>query len=133
MENHKRITVAKYRLNAEEKLEPMLWGYMYEITWFRTTGGCFRGRREVRVKYLSVAQTRFTDKQGQYLAFIFYYTKIHGCAPAEADLQKYFRVSPPSVHQMILALEKGGHIERLPRQKRSIRLLVDRKDLPELE
>ena len=80
-----------------------------------------------------VAQTRFTDKQGQYLAFIFYYTKIHGCAPAESDLQKYFRVSPPSVHQMILALEKGGLIERVPGQKRSIRLLVERKDLPELK
>ena len=43
----------------------------------------------------SVAQRRFTDKQGQYLAFIFYYTKIHGCAPAEADMQQYFKVSPP--------------------------------------
>ena len=80
-----------------------------------------------------VEKTRFTDKQGQYLAFIFYYTKIYGCAPAEADLQKYFRVSPPSVHQMILALEKGGLIERVPGQKRSIRLLVDRKDLPDLK
>ncbi|HYR90967.1 MAG TPA: hypothetical protein VE422_43310 [Terriglobia bacterium] len=28
----------------------------------------------------------FTDKQGQYLAFIYYYTKINGRAPAEADM-----------------------------------------------
>ena len=28
---------------------------------------------------------RFTAKQGQYLAFIYYYTKIHGLSPAEAD------------------------------------------------
>jgi DNA/RNA endonuclease YhcR with UshA esterase domain len=27
----------------------------------------------------------FTPRQGQYLAFIYYYTKIHGRAPAEAD------------------------------------------------
>jgi hypothetical protein len=29
--------------------------------------------------------TPFTSKQGQYLAFIYYYSKIHGTAPAEAD------------------------------------------------
>ena len=27
----------------------------------------------------------YTPRQGQYLAFIYYYTKIHGRAPAEAD------------------------------------------------
>lgn len=80
-----------------------------------------------------MAQRRFTDKQGQYLAFIFYYTKIHGCAPAEADMQRYFKVSPPTVHQMILTLETGRLIERVPGQNRSIRLLVDRNELPELE
>jgi len=39
----------------------------------------------------------YTAKQGQYLAFIYYYTKIHGQPPAEADLQRYFKVSPPSI------------------------------------
>ena len=33
----------------------------------------------------------FTAKQGQYLAFIYSYTKIH--RQAESDLQRYFRVS----------------------------------------
>ena len=40
----------------------------------------------------------FTAKQGQYLAFIYNYTKIRGQAPAESDLERYFRVSPPAVH-----------------------------------
>lgn len=75
----------------------------------------------------------YTTKQGQYLAFIFYYTKIHRVAPAEADLQRYFRVSPPSVHQMVLTLEAGGFIERVPGQARSIRLLIAREELPDLE
>ena len=30
---------------------------------------------------------RFTEKQGQYLAFIDSYIVMHGRAPAEADLQ----------------------------------------------
>ncbi len=76
---------------------------------------------------------RYTDKQGQYLAFIFYYLKIHGRAPAEADMQRYFRVSPPAVHQMILTLESRGLIERVSGQRRSIRLLMPRSELPDLE
>jgi len=75
----------------------------------------------------------YTHKQGQYLAFIFYYTKIHRRAPAEADLQGYFQISAPSVHQMVLTLEKRGFIERVAWQARSIRLLIAPEDLPVLE
>ncbi len=75
----------------------------------------------------------YTAKQGQYLAFIFYYTKIHRYAPAESDMQNYFKVSPPSVHQMVLTMETNGFIERVPGQGRSIRLLIPREDLPDLE
>lgn len=75
----------------------------------------------------------FTHKQGQYLAFIYYYSKVNGKPPAEADMQRYFRVSPPSVHQMVVTLEVNGFIERISGQGRSIRLLLARKDLPDLE
>jgi repressor LexA len=74
----------------------------------------------------------YTHKQGQYLAFIYYYGKIHGRAPAEAEMQHYFRVSPPAVHQMLLTLEARGHIERTPGQARSIRLLIPPEQLPNL-
>lgn len=75
----------------------------------------------------------YTDRQGQYLAFIYYYTKIHGRAPSEADMLQHFQVSPPSVHQMVLTLAARGLIDRVPGQARSIRLLVAREDLPDLE
>lgn len=74
-----------------------------------------------------------THKQGQYLAFIYYYIKLHRRAPAEADLQRYFRVTPPTVHQMLLTLEARGLIAREPRTARSIRLLVPREVIPDLE
>ena len=74
----------------------------------------------------------FTPRQGQYLAFIYYYTKLHGVAPAEADLQRYFKVSPPSVHNMIVTLEKRQFIARTPGAARSIRLLLSRDQLPDL-
>jgi DNA-binding MarR family transcriptional regulator len=75
----------------------------------------------------------FTNKQGQYLAFIYNYTKIHRRAPAEWEMQLHFRVSPPTVHQMILRLEEKGFIQRVPGAARSIRLLVQTDDLPYLE
>jgi Mn-dependent DtxR family transcriptional regulator len=74
----------------------------------------------------------FTEKQGQYLAFIYAYTKIHRRPPAEAELQRYFEVSPPSVHQMILQLERAGLISRVPGQARSIAVLVAPDRLPQL-
>ena len=66
------------------------------------------------------------------MAFIYYYTKVNGRAPSEADMQKYFGVTPP-VHQMVVTLEANGLIERVPGQGRSVRLLVPREGLPDLE
>lgn len=74
-----------------------------------------------------------TELQGQYLAFIHAYTKVNGVAPAEADMQRYFRVSPPSVHQMVLTLERKGLIARVPGEARSIRVLLPQDQLPQLE
>ena len=55
------------------------------------------------------------------------------CPPAEADMQRHFQVSPPSVHQMILALERNGLIRRQPGLARSIQILVAPEDLPILD
>jgi repressor LexA len=75
----------------------------------------------------------YTKTQGQYLAFIYYYTKLHGIPPAEADMQRYFNVSPPSVHNMIVTLEKRRLIARTPGAAQSIQLLLRRDQLPDLE
>ncbi len=76
---------------------------------------------------------RWTERQGQFLAFIYNYTKVNGRPPAEADMERYFRVSPPSIHQMVLRLEERGLISRVPGEPRSIRLLVPPEGLPVLE
>ena len=75
----------------------------------------------------------YTHQQGQYLAFIYYYTKINGYPPAESDMQRYFRVSPPAVHDMILRLEEKGLLRRTPRQARSIEVLLPVRQLLPLE
>jgi Mn-dependent DtxR family transcriptional regulator len=75
----------------------------------------------------------FTKLQGQYLTFIAMYTKLHRRPPAEADIQTYFQVTPPSVHNMILILERRGLISKTPGAPRSIRVLVEAEQLPPLE
>jgi len=75
----------------------------------------------------------FTAKQGQYLAFIHAYTLVLGRPPAEADLQRHFRVTPPSVHGMVLSLERSGLIRREPGRARSISVIVDPMTLPPLQ
>jgi len=78
------------------------------------------------------ATPRFTQKQGQYLAFVWAYSQLNGRPPAERDLQRYFCVTPPSVHQMVLTLERLGLISRQPGVARSIELLVQPSELPPL-
>ena len=71
-----------------------------------------------------------TGLQGQYLAFIYAYSKINRIPPAEADFQRLFDVSPPRVHRMVLELERKGLIRRQPGRARSIELLVAAESLP---
>ncbi|WP_211365587.1 LexA family protein [Polyangium fumosum] len=76
---------------------------------------------------------RFTETQGRYLAFLHAYTSVHGHAPSEAEMQKHFQVSAPSVHRMVVTLEQRGLITREPGMARSIRVLVPTAELPPLE
>ncbi len=76
--------------------------------------------------------SEFTEKQGQYLAFIHAYTLLNRRAPAEADMQRFFGVTPPSVHRMVVELESRGLIARTPGTARSLRLIVEPDDLPRL-
>ncbi len=74
----------------------------------------------------------FTPKQGQYLAFIHAYTLVNERPPVEADMMRFFRATPPAVHQMVLKLEQLGLISRKPGAPRSIVVVLDRTALPRL-
>lgn len=87
----------------------------------------------MQTRSLMTQQATYTEKQGQYLAFIYYYSKINRQAPAEADIQRYFQTTPPTVHQMILKLEERGFITRVPGQARSITVLLSPEQLPPLQ
>ena len=79
------------------------------------------------------SKPQYTYRQGQYLAFIHYYIKLNRRPPSEADIQRYVNTTPPTVHNMIIMLEKKGFIERKPNVPRSIKLLLSADELPDLE
>lgn len=79
-----------------------------------------------------MANTKFTEKQGQYLAFIYAYTKVNGRPPAVADIQHYFGVTPPTAQNMVVRLTELGLISRVPRAPRSIEVLLPPEELPVL-
>jgi DNA-binding MarR family transcriptional regulator len=73
---------------------------------------------------------RFTQLQGQYLAIIYAYGRIFKRPPAEADMRRHFEVTAPSVHQMVVTLEKAGLIKREPGTPRSIQIMLAPEELP---
>jgi Mn-dependent DtxR family transcriptional regulator len=77
-------------------------------------------------------QPEFTELQGQYLAFIHAYTRVNRRPPAEADMQRFFGVTAPSVHRTVIELDIRGLIRRTPGVARSIELLVPPEALPVL-
>jgi DNA-binding MarR family transcriptional regulator len=89
--------------------------------------------RAMMNRHESVPRPPFTPRQGQYLAFIHAYTLVNGRPPAHADIQRFFGLTPPTVHQMLLTLEKAGLISRQPGVPRSIAVLVERDRLPRLD
>ena len=83
-------------------------------------------------RHISHMANRFTDKQGQYLAFIYNYSVMFGQPPAESDLQRFFGSSPPTIHQMVVKLAERRLISRSPGEARSIELLVHPDEIPRL-
>jgi DNA-binding MarR family transcriptional regulator len=81
----------------------------------------------------SAPRALFTPRHGQYLAFIHAYTLVNGWPPAHADIQRFFRLTPPTVHQMLLTLENAGLISRQPDQPRSLVVLLEHRELPRLD
>ena len=112
-------------------------GFTYVLENYSDSSISFPKRRTTARKRSKVGKNeprkKYTPKQGQYLAFIYYYTKLNGCPPAEHDIQKYFRKTSAAIHSMVIQLDKKGLIERKPGQSRSIKLLLSRDELPDLE
>jgi repressor LexA len=48
-------------------------------------------------------------------------------------MERYFQTTPPAVHEMVKTLHSRGFISREPGKPRTIRVLLPREELPDLE
>jgi repressor LexA len=48
-------------------------------------------------------------------------------------MQRYFQTTPPAFHEMVMILYSRGFISREPGKPRTIRVLLPREELPDLE
>ena len=80
-----------------------------------------------------IEKITFTEKQGQYLAFIHKFIKSKGHSPNISDFEQHFCVGSTSVYRILAKLEDQGFIKRNTQKPRSIELLVPEDKLPDLE
>ena len=81
----------------------------------------------------ALSRLDISPTQGQYLAFIHTYTRLHRRAPAESEIQDHFRTTPPSVHGMLKTLQRKKLISRAAGVARSTKVLLPPHEIPELE
>jgi hypothetical protein len=82
---------------------------------------------------LETRMVKFTHRQGQFLAFLHLYRKLHKQSPAEIEFLNFFGLTPPSIHSMIVKLHKLGLITREPGVPRSLQVAIPEKEIPPLE
>ncbi len=75
----------------------------------------------------------FTSRQGQFLAFIHLYRKLHRRGPSEVEMARFFRLTPPAVHLMVVKLDELGLITRQAGVARSVEVAVSAEQIPALE
>ena len=75
----------------------------------------------------------FTHRQGQFLAFIHLSRRMHRRGPGELDLVRFFCITPPSAHSMVVKLDELGLITREPGVARSARVAIPEEEIPALE
>jgi Mn-dependent DtxR family transcriptional regulator len=76
---------------------------------------------------------RPTRKQGQLLAYVYWYTKVHRIPPSENEVAEFLAIRGPSAHQMIVNLAEKGFLQRTPGQPRTLKVLLPSEELPDLE
>jgi hypothetical protein len=79
------------------------------------------------------AAVRITRAQGQLVAYVYWYTKVHRVPPAENEIADFLGIRGPSAHQLILRLEAKAILSRQPGEPRTIKILLAREEVPDLE
>lgn len=76
---------------------------------------------------------RLSRSQGQLVAYVYWYTKVHRMPPSESEIAGFLGVRGPSAHAMIVRLGSRGFLARRPGEPRTLKVLLPREAIPELE
>src|SRR3981189_2692245 len=97
-------------------------------------GGPDESTNESKIRRRAQPQHSRLHRKARPVPGLHLHLYAHVPTPARRDRhQRHFQVSPPSVHQMIVTLERNGLIRRQPGVARSIQILVAPEDLPILD
>ena len=103
-----RVQIGKSLLDSERNSEPF-----FAWTPLITQIDAFR----------HPVHAEFIEMKGQYLCFIHACTNLNRRPPAKVEIQKYSRVTPPTMNQMIADLNRTRLIECIPGNPRRFGLL----------
>lgn len=98
--------------------------YNNSLTLFQSSQKKSRKRKQLSIKKIDRVGLGFTEKQGQYLAFINKFIKTNGHSPKLSDFVNQFCVGSTSVYRILVKLEEKGFIKRSPQKTHSIELLI---------
>lgn len=132
------VQVKSKKHPEEDDLELLEWAGDWDPTAFDLDKINLELSKRFKLKKPKVAKapdspSQFTHAQGQYLSFIFWYTRIMRQPPAHTDIQRFFGVSSAAVASMIATLERSGLLKRGSGQARSLKVLLDPSQLPFLD
>src|SRR4051812_43040627 len=74
-----------------------------------------------------------TGRASSWHSFTSTEKELHRQGPAELDMVQFFRVTPPSVHGMVMKLTELGLVTREPGVARSLRVAIPEDEIPPLE
>lgn len=72
---------------------------------------------------MAIAKKQLTAKQQEVLDFIRGFIRLHGYPPSVTEIDKHFGVYRNSIVGHIVALERKGHLRRVPNIARGLVLL----------
>lgn len=133
--NSKKLTVefTVYKARQMDVVDKIGKKFSYGIENYNHSSISFPKKRSVPRKKPAHNREKYTPKQAQYLAFMYYFLKVNGYPATETDMQRYFSSAPTTVHRMILQLEQKGLIERVSTVENGIKQVLPRNELPDLK
>lgn len=76
---------------------------------------------------------RLSRSQGQLVAYVYWYTNVHRIPPSENEIAEFLGGRSPSAHVMMVRRGCRGVLTRRPGEPRSLKVLLPREAIPDLE